>query len=62
MSARGACTLHPGQSHWTDSTRGHLHSPGTLECLGSVLPTLPKQHGHFRQSASGSGRSRSSAG
>eukprot|EP00974_Lingulodinium_polyedra_P104142 10079444-Lingulodinium_polyedra.AAC.1 len=60
MSARGACTLHPGQSHWIDSTKGHLHSPGTLVCRGSVLSTRPRQPGHLRQSASGSGRSRSS--
>eukprot|EP00974_Lingulodinium_polyedra_P020637 1997465-Lingulodinium_polyedra.AAC.1 len=62
MSARGACTLHPGQSRWIDSLRGHSHSPGTLECLGYALSALPRQPGHFRQSASGSSRSRSSTG
>eukprot|EP00974_Lingulodinium_polyedra_P003035 285255-Lingulodinium_polyedra.AAC.1 len=58
MSARSACGLHAGQSHWIDSMIRHLHSPGTLECLGSVLSALPKHPGHFPQSASRSGRSR----
>eukprot|EP00974_Lingulodinium_polyedra_P031685 3051570-Lingulodinium_polyedra.AAC.1 len=62
MSARGARAMHPGHPHRMDSTRGQRHSPGTLLWEESVLRARRLHPGHFRQSASGSDRSRSATG
>ena len=44
----GFPALHAAQSHWMDSTSGHLHSLGTLLCLGSSLYKLFWQALHFQ--------------